>query len=366
MNNNKKNQYNGRVKRSWSNKLYSNNNKMSRIAKKNKSRGAGKKFSFGKVLFLMAIVFGVLGLIATIGLFAYFAKDLPNPNKINKRVIAESTKIYDRTGDHLLYEIYGEEKRTVIPFEEMPKSILAATVALEDRSFYHHWGVDFQGIARAVVKSRGRQGGSTITQQLVKNSILTSERSVERKVKEIILSLEIEQKFSKDEILRMYLNEIPYGANAYGIESAAQTFFGKHAKELTLSQSALLACLPNKPGRYSPTGTHTDKLLSRWKYALDSMEEMGFITNEQAEEAKAEDILNQVKPRRTDIKAPHFVFYIIDQLLEEFDEEDLKRQGLKVYTTLDLDMQEIAERVVLEGVENNGSRYGFSNAALST
>lgn len=325
-----------------------------------------KRFKIWKFLFWIMVLGVIFGLIAITAVFAYFAKDLPDPNKINRRVVAESTKIYDRTGNYLLYEIYGEEKRTVIPFEEMPKPILAATVALEDRSFYRHHGVDFRGLARAVLKNAqgSRQGASTITQQLVKNSILTSERSIDRKVKEVILSLMIERKFSKDDILRMYLNEIPYGHNAYGIESAAQTFFGKSASDLSLAQSALLACLPNKPGRYSPTGTHTDKLLSRWKYALSSMAEMGFITLDQANDAKNEDILAQVKPRRIDIKAPHFVFYIIDKLLEAFDEDDLKKQGLKVYTTLDMDMQKIAEKVVREGVENNGAKYGFSNAAL--
>ena len=361
----------GKMKSSWSNRPSLNGEAQKRRASykkdmKNNTKRSKIRTKILKFLFWAIIVGIVVGLIAVTAVFAYFAKDLPDPNKINRRVVAESTKIYDRTGNHLLYEIYGEEKRTVIPFEDMPKSILAATVALEDRSFYHHHGVDFRGLIRAALKNAqgSRQGASTITQQLVKNSILTSERSLERKVKEVILSLMIERQFSKEEILRMYLNEIPYGHNAYGIESAAQTFFGKPAKELSLSQSALLACLPNKPGRYSPTGTHTDKLLIRWKYALDSMAEMGFITSEQAEEAKNEDILSQVKPRRVDIKAPHFVFYIIDKLMEAFDEEDLKKQGLKVYTTLDMDMQEIAERVVREGVDANGPKYGFSNAAL--
>jgi 1A family penicillin-binding protein len=359
------------IKRSW----YTSRNKNAkhnRIIKakntmKKRSKNKIKKgFRIWKFLFWTFIISVVLGMIAITAVFAYFAKDLPDPNKINRRVIAESTKIYDRTGEQLLYEIYGEEKRTVIPFEEMPKSVLAATVALEDRSFYDHLGVDFKGLLRAALKNvqGDRQGASTITQQLVKNSILTSERSLERKVKEVILSLMIERKFSKNDILRMYLNEIPYGHNAYGIESASQTFFGKHAKDLSLAQSALLACLPNKPGRYSPTGVHTDKLLIRWRYALDSMAEMGFITPEQAKDAKKEDILSQVKPRRIDIKAPHFVFYIIDKLMDEFDEEDLKKQGLKVYTTLDMDMQEIAERVVKEGVAENGPKYGFSNSAL--
>ena len=325
-----------------------------------------KKFSWWKFLFSFVLFMGLLGVLSLAGLFAYYAKDLPNPDRINKRVVSQSTRIYDRTGQHLLYEVFGEEKRTIIPLDEMPESLLAATVALEDHSFYHHHGVDFRGLARAILKNAQgkRQGASTITQQFVKNSLLTPDRTIKRKIKEVILSLEIESKFSKKEILRMYLNEIPYGSSAYGIEAAAQTFFGKHAKDLTLAQSALLACLPNKPGRYSPTGTHTDRLLSRWRYALDSMADMGFITKEQAEEAKKEDILKQVKPRRTGIKAPHFVFYIKDKLIKEFGEDALQKQGLKVYTTLDWDLQQIAERVVREGVETNGPKYGFSNAGL--
>ena len=319
-----------------------------------------------KWFFLTGLLLVIAGLLSVAGLFAYYAKDLPDPNKINKRIIAQSTKIYDRTGKHLLYEIFGEEKRTVVPLEDISPAVIAATIALEDRNFYHHHGIDFRGLLRAVLKNaRGRrEGASTITQQFVKNSILTPDRTIKRKIKEIILSLEIETKFSKEEILQMYLNEIPYGSNAYGIEAAAQTFFGRSAKDLTLAQAALLACLPNKPGRYSPTGTHTDLLLNRWRYALDAMAEMGFITKEQAEEAKKEDILSQVRPRRTGLLAPHFVFYIKDKLIEEFGEETLEKQGLRVYTTLDWDLQQIAERVVKEGVEKNGQKYGFSNAAL--
>ncbi len=364
---NKNNQHVNNILMTQVKKSYSSNRTAykNRSSKKKKSPKK-KKFSLWRFLFtifLIAVVFGVIGIA---GLFAYYAKDLPNPDKINKRVVAESTKIYDRTGEHLLYEIYGEENRTVIPLEDMPASILAATVALEDRNFYHHHGVDFRGLARAVLKNAQgkREGASTITQQFVKNSILTPDRTIKRKIKEIILSLEIESKFSKQEILRMYLNEIPYGSNAYGIEAASQTFFGKHAKDLTLAQSALLACLPNKPSKYSPTGLHTDKLLKRWRYALDTMAEMGFITKEQAEQAKQEDILSQVRPKRVGLNAPHFVFYVKDKLLKEFGEDELKQQGLKVYTTLDWDLQQIAEKVVREGVEQNGPKYGFSNAGL--
>ncbi len=315
--------------------------------------------------------------IAITSLFAYYAEDLPNPEKVNRRVIAESTKIYDRTGEKLLYEIHGEEKRTIIPMEEIPDSARYATIVLEDNIFYSHKGFDLGGIIKAVCHeistSAGmgdlgglcpQRGGSTITQQFIKNSILTSERKYSRKIKEIILSIEIEQKFEKDEILRMYLNEIPYGSNAYGIEAAAQTYFGVHAKELSLAQSAMLAALPNAPTYYSPHGSNTDRLLARWSHTLEQMGQLGYITKEQAEEAISEDILSQVKALRDDIDAPHFVLYVKEKLAEEFGEDEIQSEGLKVTTTLDWDMQQLAEKTVREGVEKNGERYNFENAAL--
>ena len=272
-----------------------------------KDRVGGKK---GKKkwlvwIFRIGLAFLLLGTFSVAGLFLHYAKDLPDPSKINKRIVFESTKIFDRTGEHLLYEIHGEERRTVVRWEEIPDTVKTATVTLEDQLFWKHHGVDFRGIIRSalkdVVKGGLAQGGSTITQQFVKNSILTSEKKFSRKIKEVILALEIEQKFSKEEILQMYLNEIPYGSNAYGIEAAAITFFGVPARELTLAQSALLACLPNAPSYYSPVGSHTDRLLIRWKSALTKMAELGYITSEQAEAAKNEDILAQIKPFRADI-----------------------------------------------------------------
>lgn len=320
------------------------------------------------VFFEICLFFFIAGVFSVAGLFFYYAKDLPNPSKINKRIVFESTKIFDRTGEHLLYEIHGEEKRTVIPSNEIPDTIKTATVALEDQLFWKHHGVDFRGIIRSVLKDviKGglAQGGSTITQQFVKNSILTSEKKVSRKIKEIILALEIEQKFSKEEILQMYLNEIPYGSNSYGVEAAALTFFGVHARELTLAQSALLSCLPNAPSYYSPFGSHTDKLLIRWQSVLDKMADLGYITKEQATQAKKEDILSQIKPFRADIKAPHFVMYIKEQLIESFGDKEIEEGGFKVYTTLDWDMQQLGEKIVKEIVEQNGKKYNFSNASL--
>lgn len=316
----------------------------------------------------IALYLGVAVFLFTTGVFIYFAKDLPSPGKVSSRFVAESTKIYDRTGNHILYDIHGEEKRTQIPFTEMPDAIRYATIALEDQNFYAHYGIELTAILRAAAKDilgRGAtQGGSTITQQFVKQSILTPEKTFSRKIKEAILSLELEQKFSKDEILGMYLNEIPYGSNAYGIEAATQTFFGKHAKELNLDEAALLASLPQAPTRYSPNGSHTELLKSRQEYALSQMAKLGYITPEQAEEAKAVDVLAKVQPSTENISAPHFVMYVKEYLEKKYGGQDVEQSGLKVYTTLDWDKQQIAEQVVREGAEANTKKYNAENAAL--
>lgn len=318
---------------------------------------------------IMFIFFGfITAIILTIGIFAYFAKDLPDPNKVNKRVVAESTKIYDRTGAHILYEIHGEEKRTLIPFEDMPQSVRWATIASEDQDFYSHHGIKFSSIIRAVLKdisNRGAaQGGSTITQQFVKNSILTSEKTLTRKIKEVILSLEIEQKFSKDEILRMYLNEIPYGSNAYGIESAAQTFFGKNAKDLDYDEAALLAVLPRATTFFSPFGSHTDRLKINQEGVLDKMGNLGYLSKEKVEEYKKVDVLAKITVKKENIQAPHFVMYVKDYLEEKYGTQEMEEGGMKIYTTLDWEKQQIAEKAVKEGVEKNRDSWNAGNAAL--
>lgn len=306
-------------------------------------------------------------LLIMVGIFAYIAKDLPSPGGLNKRVIIESTKIYDRTGEHLLYEVHGEEKRTQIQFSEIPDAVKYATISLEDQNFYNHYGVDIKSVLRAVfkdvIKFGAAQGGSTITQQLIKNSMLSSERTLVRKAKEVILSVELEQKFSKDEILGMYLNEIPYGSNAYGIEAAAQTFFGKNAKELTLAQSALLASLPQAPTYFSPYGSHPEDLKARQEYALKQMAKFGYITEDQANEAKNEDVLSSINPFRENINAPHFVMFIKEYLESKYGEQTIEQGGLKVITTLDWDKQTAAQQSVRDGAAKNVARKA-SNAAL--
>ena len=339
-----------------------------RIFKKSKKKKSGVKKIF-KFVFRFAIVMSVVGFLTLAGVFIYFSKDIPDPNKIANRSVAQSTKIYDRTGEHLLYEIHGEEKRTVIKLDQVSKHLINATIATEDKKFYNHYGIDFKGIARAIWKDIMAgdkvQGASTITQQLIKNSILTSERTFTRKIKEIILAIETEQKFSKDEILEMYLNQIPYGSNAYGIEAAAQTFFGKSAKDLDIQESAMLAALPKATTFYSPYGAHPEKLEARYKYIIGQMLEDGYISEEEAKEAREVKILTRIKPFAESIKAPHFVMFVKQKLVDEFGEEKIEKGGLKVYTTLHYEMQLIAEDAVKNGVAKNAEKYNARNAALT-
>jgi len=310
-------------------------------------------FCAGIVIFIIAVL-------------AYFTKDLPSPEKLAERHMTESTKIYDRTGQIILYEVHGEEKRTVVPLDRISTHLITATISAEDDAFYDHFGLDFSGIARAIiadVKGLSRsQGASTITQQLIKNSVLTNEKTFHRKIKEAILSLELEQRFSKDEILEMYLNEIPYGSNAYGIESAARTFFGKPASELNLAESALLASLPQASTYYSPHGSHTDDLKNRQEWVLDRMAELKYITQAEADAAKEEEVLKRIVPIKTSILAPHFVMYIKEWLADKYGEQVISERGLKVITTMDYEKQQWAEEAIKAGAEKN-TVYGAGNAA---
>lgn len=338
------------------------------INKEKISRVKGKMNISWKKIGRACLYLGIAGFFIVAGVFAWFWKDLPSPGNLNNRYVVESTKIYDRTGEHLLYEVHGEEKRTQITFSDMPDNIKYATLALEDDNFYNHPGIEIKGILRAVFKdviNLGKaQGGSTITQQLIKKSVLTDEKTLTRKIKEAILSIELEQKFEKDEIFEMYLNIIPYGSNAYGIESAAQTFFGKHARELTLDEAALVASLPQAPTYYSPYGLHPEALKGRQEYALKRMADLGYITKEQAEEAKNVDVFAKLDPNKENISAPHFVMYVKEYLVSKYGEQAVAEGGMKVYTTLDWAKQLAAEKAVREGVEKNAAKYKASNAAL--
>jgi len=293
---------------------------------------------------LVQVGVGALGLVVASVIFLFNTiRTLPNPGEIVDIQVSQSTKIYDRGGTTLLYEIYGEEKRTIIASGEIPDVVRNATISIEDDSFYSHPAFDLRGIFRAVWKNiitgdPVGQGGSTITQQLARNTFLTGEKKFTRKIRELVLAMRLEQKYTKDEILDLYLNQIPYGENAYGIEAAAQTFFGKSAKELTLNESALLAALPQSPSYYSPWGSHTDELRDRKNAVLRRMKELGHIDNVEFE-ATLGDLPEVLPQPETGIQAPHFVIYIQDYLRDKYGEEALRVDGLRVVTTLDKDLQ---------------------------
>jgi len=331
-----------------------------------KHRGERLKKWGRTALKLLALIFFI-----GVGVFVYFAKDLPNAQKLNEGQITQSTKIFDRTGKILLYDIHGEEKRTVIPFEEIPLSVKQATIAIEDSNFYQHFGLDFKGILRSFIynvlgkKFLGQKtsvGGSTITQQFIKSALLSPEKTYTRKAKEAILAIEMELRYSKDEILSFYLNQVPYGSNAYGIEAAAQTFFNKNAKDLTLAESALLASLTQAPSYYSPYGSHTEMTKARQEYVLERMQKLGFISEEEFNAAKEEEL--KFSPIAASFKAPHFVMYIKEYLEEKYGQDYMENAGLKVYTTLDWDLQQAAEKIINEGAQANWKKYRARNAAL--
>ena len=291
---------------------------------------------------------------------------LPNPHKLITRDQVVSTKIYDREGQ-LLYKIYRQENRTLIQLKEIPLAVIQATIAVEDAEFYQHRGFSWKAIFRAALKNLGGDklyGGSTITQQLVKNALLTPERTWRRKIKEIVLSLLVESKFSKDEILQMYFNEVGYGGATYGIEEAAQLYLGKSAKELTLAQAALLAGLPASPTTLSPFGAHPELAKERQEFVLYRMKQEGFITEEQRKEAVEEII--RLAPQRTDIKAPHFVMYVKEILAEKYGERMVEEGGLEVKTSLDLSIQEETEKIVKNEVNSLQKLHITNGAALVT
>ena len=273
-------------------------------------------------------------------------KDLPSATELTTRNQQVSTKIYDRKGI-LLYTIYKNQNRSPIDLSRVPQSVRLATLAAEDATFYSHPGFSIRGILRSVISNAKRgelSGGSTITQQLVKNALLSPEKTLVRKIRELILSLETELIYTKDQILEMYLNEVSYGGTAYGIEEASELYFGKKTPELTLAQAAFLAGLPKGPTQYSPYGTNPGAAVERQHEVLDLMLANKFITRAQLDEAVKEDI--KLLPNRSDIKAPHFVMYVKQQLVDTYGEEMVEQGGLEVTTTLDYEIQKMAEEVV--------------------
>lgn len=315
-------------------------------------------------------ILGIVGFgILVTGIFIIWVSllKLPDFKSFTERKVQSSTKIFDRTGKILLYDVHQDIKRTVIPYESMGINIKNATVAIEDSGFYQHSGIRISSIIRATVwaKLTGKrvQGGSTITQQLIKNTLLTKERSLARKIKEWILAIKLEKFMGKEEILALYLNEAPYGGNIYGIQEASRAFFGKDPLDLTLAEAAYMAAIPNGPTYYSPYGKNRAGLDERKNLVLKRMFDIEFITKTQYDGALAENVVF-LPAQPMHIAAPHFVFFIKDYLEKKYGPEALDSGGLKVVTTLDYNLQKKAEEIALTNAQKNEKDWNGRNAAV--
>lgn len=330
-----------------------------------RSRGRPKKFHLPTKTKL--VILGIFLLLFFL-FYTYFtiqaARSLPSPTRLVSSNKPLTSEFFDRNGK-LLYRLYEGRNRTLVNLDQLPKYLIWATVAAEDKNFYHHPGFDPEAIFRAVVtnlQTGQLQGASTITQQLIKNSLLTPEKTLSRKLKEIFLAFWAERLFSKDEILQMYLNEAPYGGPAWGIEAGAESYFGKGAKELTLAEATFLAGLPASPTQFSPYGSQPDLAKERQKQVLNRMVEDGYINRQQAKQALDEPLA--LLPRSNQIKAPHFVMYVRELLSQKYGPRVVSQGGLKVYTSLDLGLQEEVERVVKEEVEKLSGLNVQNGAAM--
>ncbi len=319
-------------------------------------------------LSLMGII--ALGFFGIGGVITWAAvMPIPSITSFENRQVAESTKIYDRTGNIVLYDVHGSVRRTTVPLEEISPYIQRATIAIEDASFYQHHGFRPLSFLRAILTNLknaepfGGQGGSTITQQVVKNALLTQKKTVTRKLQEIILALRLERIVSKDQILTTYLNENPYGGTIYGVEEASQYFFGVSAADVDLAQAAYLAALPQAPTYFSPHGNHRDDLDKRKDLVLAKMLEHGFITQDEYDEALGEAV--QFKDAaEAGIKAPHFVFFVREYLESKYGVDAVQRDGLRAITTLDFELQEKAEDVVTKHAPRMQRDFGASNTGM--
>ncbi len=319
---------------------------------------------FVNIFYVSAIVI-LSGILVSLFLFIYFARDLPRPETYSDQPRAQPTEIYDRTGENVLYTIYGEEKRRMTNLDNVPDHFVDALLTAEDSDFRDHFGVDFRGIGRSLLANiqagRTVAGGSTISQQFVRSAFLTPERHIMRKVREVILTLELERRYSKDEILEFYLNQIPFGSNAYGIEAAAQNYFNKTASELTVAESATLVSLIPSPSYLSPYGENLDELLRRKDHLLERMYQADLIDEEEKEEAQEEEL---VFHRSGDyLRAPHFVMQIKERLERKYGEEILKKDGLEIHTTIDLELQRKAEEIVENRIREM-SHHNAHNAGM--
>lgn len=328
----------------------------------------GKKT--GKNIVRDFFLVGLICFILASAAFIVWAASLKTPDlsSFDDRLLGQSAKIYDRTGKILLYDLSQKVRRTVIPFDQISPYIKQATIAIEDVDFYNHGGIKATSIIRAIIANvfslHFSQGGSTITQQVVKNSLLTKDKDISRKLKEWILSIKLEQTTDKDTILNLYFNETPYGGNIYGVEEAAQAYFGKHASEVTLAEAAYLAALPQAPSLYSPYGQNKQLLEDRKDLVLKKMYENKFITDEQYSKALKENVVFEPKIVGG-IKAPHFVMYVKDYLEQKYGPEMLATGGFNVTTTLDYDIETKTEAVVEKYIKQTGvPKFQATNGAM--
>jgi penicillin-binding protein 1A len=392
-----------------------------RLNKKNGSshnfRGPDQKPDIARILKLIALAIVALtaaGVITMTLLIIIVSFSLPSIHDLDKLSLAQSTTIFDREGN-VLYVKHGDENRQYVPYEQITNNIINATIAIEDDQFWSHSGFDLIGITRALVTnvsnmdSKG-QGGSTITQQYIKNTFLTSEKSYIRKLKELILAVQLEQTYDKKKILELYLNKIPYGNNAFGVEKASQIYFKKNAKDLDLAEASVLASLPKAPSHYNPYGQYKYSILTktfepeelktrairseadlkdseftrgligkeyklgeqnsvyvqgRTDIVLKTMQKLGYINEEQKITALEKLQSLEFNKYIESIKAPHFVFYVLNELENKYGKELVEQGGLQVYTTIDPKLQEIADKAIDEGVDKNAPKYNAKNGALT-
>jgi len=316
-----------------------------------------KQSRMGIFLWRSIMVLAIIGFLTLGAFFVWVATlEIPELGNFADRDVRESTKIYDNTGEVLLYDVFKEERRTVVPLSKVSKNIQKAVLATEDDQFYSHHGVRPMALVRSVIEKiqnpeKRLGGGSTITQQVIKNAILTNERAIERKVKEWVLAWRLENQLSKDEILEAYLNEIAFGGSVYGVEQAARSFFGKNAADVSIAEAAYIAAVPKAPTFYSPYGSNVDRLEGRKNYIIGRMRSLGYITQEEYTQALAEEVTFVVRQDKG-IKAPHFVFYVIESLEEQYGPEMVERGGLKVITTLNWELQQELEQVTVDYVDS--------------
>jgi len=327
-----------------------------------------KKKRYIKVLQITGVIVAV-GAIAACLAVLYFAKTVPSIQEIGSQQIGQSTKIYDRTGTVLLYDIDNGQHRTLVAFDQIPQSVKDATIAIEDQNFYNEPAFDIKGIIRALLVDIAThsfaEGGSTLTQQLARTAFLTLNQTLSRKIREFILAIKLNEYYSKDQILALYLNEVPYGPNISGVGEAAQDYFGVPVAQLNIAQSAVLAALPQAPTYYSPYGTHVSELLQRQQLVLQQMYNIGKITKAQLVAAQNFKIVFQPQTASgSGIRAPHFVMAVENYLVQKYGENEVDNGGMKVITTLNWTMQQQAEAAVTAGVARNTQLYQSTNASL--